>query len=238
MKIGFFDSGLGGLLMMNSCRKTYPQYDYLYVGDTLHLPYGPKTTDDILSHMEPYLLWLFEEKKCDYICVACNTASVKALPLFLKKYPHYKIRFIDILQPTQDFLRETNKPYIILATEGTVASNCYNVSENIFQISMPGLVELIEDYKKDEAMIMVNKVLSNYPDILHVFLACTHYIFLKKEIEYLYPHKACIAQDIFIKNSINSINYHAEKKGQTEYFVSNHGHEYTKKYGNVFTHIQ
>src|SRR5690606_13256522 len=166
MTLGFFDSGMGGLYMMEACMKIYPKHDYIYLGDTKHLPYGPKKVREILDHMTPHLLFLLEEKECDYLIVACNTASSQSLHLFLDAYPRYKNRIINIVSITkQYFLNSTikNEPLLVLATERTVASRVYeDITKKVHQIPMPGLVDLIERDNRKSALVMMQGALSNY----------------------------------------------------------------------------
>lgn len=236
MNIGFFDSGLGGLLMMESCIKNNPYHKYYYIGDTLNLPYGPKSPELILDCMEAYLLWLFEDKKCDYICIACNTASVKALPLFLEKYPNYQNKFIDIIVPTAEFLSSSDEAILVLATQGTVASNRYQQGDHIYQVAMPGLVELIEAHKISEALVMVDDVLAYYPNIHRVLLACTHYIFLKDALEKKYPNHIFYTQDNYINSTIKKFNGDS-LEATPEYYLSRDSKDYSIKYEKEFNHL-
>lgn len=77
-KIGIFDSGLGGLFIANAVRKTLPFYDYMYLGDTLHLPYGRRSDDAIYDLSEKAMRYMFDQG-CELIVMACNTASAAAL---------------------------------------------------------------------------------------------------------------------------------------------------------------
>jgi glutamate racemase len=236
MIFGFFDSGLGGLLIMNSVRRHNSFHDYIYLGDTINLPYGPRPAIEILDLMEPYLLWLFQVKKCDYVCVACNTASVKSLELFLKKYPEYKKRFIDIVSPTQLFLR-TQEKVLVLATEGTVLSNQYAQHSGVIQRSMPGLVRLIESGDIFKAMVMVENVIVEYSYLTNILLACTHYILLKDLLTKKYPHITFTSQDDFIIDAISKCVIHDDIVGTNEYFVSGDAQDYQLRYPHKFLHI-
>lgn len=239
MKIAFYDSGLGGLLMTELVQKKYPNYNYVYVGDTAHLPYGPKDPIEILGYMEPYLLWLINSQLCDYVCVACNTASVKSLPLFIRKYPQYKKRFIDIVSPTQIYLENINQLTLVLATTGTVASGLYNGNSFTTTIAMPGLVDLIEGGHIDTAIMMIDDVLSYYPNTKNIVLACTHYVRLKKNLTKKYSDIEFISQDNFIINQIaekNTIN-NSITKVTRDYFVTGDHEKYSQKYGYDFKHL-
>lgn len=245
MKFGFFDSGLGGFLMMESCSSTYPQNEYVYVGDTAHLPYGPRDESEISAYMAPYLLWLLKEQKCDYVFIACNTASVKALPLFKKKFPAYSNKVIGIVEPTCDFLNKNIKKkdhLVVLATQGTVASGLYGFMSGVNQIPMPGLVELIEENRRQEALILVQDALSYYPDTTHLLLGCTHYAWLQEDLSMLYPDFKIISQDIILHEILEvlskKIEYKKEYIPDSRYFVSSDPVTYSQKYNKEFQHLK
>lgn len=203
MKIGFFDSGLGGLLMMESCRENHPDHDYCYVGDTAHLPYGPRTGKEIAGLIEVYLLYLFREQSCDYVCIACNTASVRGLPFFLDKYPQYKNRLLDIVAPTQELLT-TTRDSLVLATTGTVKSKKYDAGDAV--VAMPGLVECIESHKINEAIAMVKQVVDQYSQTKVLVLACTHYKYLEDILSLEYPNIDIVSQAELIAEQISRLD--------------------------------
>ena len=83
MKIGVFDSGLGGLVITKAFIDALPQYDYLYLGDTAHLPYGEKTSGRILKYTLDAMKWLIKHD-CKLIIIACNTAPRFVCAIFNK----------------------------------------------------------------------------------------------------------------------------------------------------------
>ena len=85
MKIGVFDSGLGGLVITKAFIDTLPQYDYLYLGDTAHLPYGEKTSGRILKYTLDAMKWLIKHD-CKLIIIACNTATSICLRYIQQKF--------------------------------------------------------------------------------------------------------------------------------------------------------
>ena len=85
MKIGIFDSGLGGLFTMKGIAKAMPAYDYVYLGDTKRLPYGNRSADTIFEFLKDGVDFLFS-KECLLVIVACNTASAEALRRVQREY--------------------------------------------------------------------------------------------------------------------------------------------------------
>ena len=86
MKIGIFDSGLGGLIVAKAIRKLIPEYDYVYLGDTKRVPYGNRSHDAVYEFTKEGVDYLFRKENCAIIIVACNTASARALHKIQKNY--------------------------------------------------------------------------------------------------------------------------------------------------------
>src|SRR3989338_3841854 len=86
MKIGIFDSGLGGLIIARAIYKRMPQYDYVYFGDTKRLPYGNKSHDAVFEFTREAIDSLFRKENCAIVIVACNTASARALRQIQQEY--------------------------------------------------------------------------------------------------------------------------------------------------------
>ena len=76
--IGIFDSGYGGLTILNQVRQLLPQYDYLYLGDNARAPYGARSFDVVYEFTRQAVVKLFE-MGCQLVILGCNTASAKAL---------------------------------------------------------------------------------------------------------------------------------------------------------------
>ncbi|HEY5220581.1 MAG TPA: glutamate racemase [Candidatus Paceibacterota bacterium] len=196
MKIGVFDSGLGGLFVTRALVKNLPQYDYMYLGDTQRMPYGNRSHETIYQFLREAVDYLFSHG-CELIVVACNTASAEALRRIQQEYlpEHYPRRkVLGIIIPTAE--AAVKDPKIkrvgILATQGTVASGAYvrelkkirgNVA--IFQQAAPLLVPLVEN----NAVQFADPILRSYlrpllkKNIDVLILGCTHYPILKKRIK-------------------------------------------------------
>ena len=85
MKIGFFDSGIGGLTVLSEALKRLPHHDYLYYADTLHAPYGPKPKEEVRGYIFEAIEFLVR-KGADIIVIACNTATSIAVNDLREKY--------------------------------------------------------------------------------------------------------------------------------------------------------
>lgn len=213
MKIGIFDSGLGGLFIMKSIVKKLPEYDYIYLGDTIHLPYGDRSSETIYQLLKNGVDFLFK-KGCVLIVVACNTASAEALRQIQQEYlpTHYPDRrVLGVIIPAVEEAMHA-KRVGILGTLATVQSKTYekefkkmNPHIRVFQQIAPLLVPLIENGEKE----LVKPILKEYlkplikKEIDTLILGCTHYPLLKKEIkEIIGPDIKLICQDQFIHKKL------------------------------------
>ena len=79
MKIGIFDSGLGGLIVARAIQKAMPEYDYVYFGDTKRVPYGNRSHEAVYEYTKEGVEYLFRQENCGIVIIACNTASAEAL---------------------------------------------------------------------------------------------------------------------------------------------------------------
>jgi len=239
MKFGFFDSGMGGVFMMQACLQKFPGHDYVYLGDTKNLPYGPKESLDILTCMEPHILALIVEHQCDHVFIACNTASAQALDLFFEKYPQYKNKVHNIVEMTHNYFTNLGgslKSTLVLATHRTVASNVYKnlLGSPVYQQEMPGLVDLIESQEYDDGMVLIEYAISYYPDSENILLACTHYIALKKHISKKYPTIEIKGQDEVLINYMQQFPVANVVVGEYEYFITEKNNHYERAFGVPF----
>lgn len=193
MKIGIFDSGLGGLVIAKSIFKRLPQYDYIYLGDTKNLPYGEKSQRQIYKHTEQAVNFLFGQN-CRLVIIACNTASALALRKLQKQYlPHNypERRILGVVIPTLEEAGKSHKGKRIgvLGTSATIKSHIYKKEltkidkrAQIFEMAAPELVPLVEQnsLQKAENRLKLYMEALEKKHIQTLILACTHYPLLKK----------------------------------------------------------
>lgn len=192
-KIGFFDSGLGGLTILKATAKELPSYDYIFYGDTEHLPLGDKTEEEIFSYTKIGVEELFK-RDCQLVIIACNTASAETLRRlqdgFLKEnYPDRRI--LGVVIPTIETLIDSNSTgALLIATKRTVESRKYdnelkNRSQRdirLYSVATPSLVPLIESGDSSDALrkaieTIEEELMKHHFDT--VILGCTHYTKLK-----------------------------------------------------------
>lgn len=218
MKVGFFDSGLGGLIVMKAVTAQLPAYDYLYYGDTANLPYGDKTEDEIFDLTKVGVRNLFEQG-CALVIIACNTASAETLRklqdnFLVEEYPDRRI--LGVIIPTiEELIERKAKRALLLATRRTVESGKYpmelqkhNAKDlTLYGVPMPGLVPLIESGKNDEAFKLAKEVIDSEEgrvgEVDTVVLGCTHYAKLKEGLRGRYGSRiAFISQDELIPKKL------------------------------------
>ena len=193
-KIGLFDSGLGGLTVLDALGKVLPNVSKIYYGDTLHLPYGDKSADAIIGYSMRIVTFL-KEQGCELIVIACNSASAAAGTALEEAFP--ELRFVNVIDPVVESLAKGTHQHIgLLGTRATVRSGAYperlhtlNPELRLESLSTPLLVPLIEDGFLGTGID--RSVLSHYlsHERLHGVQAlvpgCTHYPLLKSLVREL-----------------------------------------------------
>lgn len=234
MKIGIFDSGIGGLTVLKNLYNNYPNNEYIYLGDTKNLPYGSKTTkelEELSSNDVEFLL----EKKVDIIIIACGTVSSNCHKYLSNKYntPIY-----DIISPTIEYINNSKYKNIgVIATEATINSHIFknniNDSKKIYEIKTPKLVPLIENNNYEKLNAVINEYLNEYIGKLDLLvLGCTHYPIIKSFIsQYLNNKVKLLDMSEPLLNKIKDNN----KSNITIYFskLTNENIENTKKILNL-----
>ena len=216
MKIGFFDSGLGGLTILSEVRKRLPMYDYVYFGDNAHVPYGDKTEEEVFELTRSAVQQLFDAG-ARLVIIACNTASAETLrklqdSILTGAYAHHRI--LGVIVPTIEVLLERNYQHVLLiGTERTIRSHKYERELanrggqhiEFHAYATPGQVPLIEMGDMTGAETQIREYLDVYlekgrePDV--VILGCTHYAFLKDIIRRSY-RVAVLSQDELIPEKL------------------------------------
>jgi len=193
VRIGVFDSGLGGLAIARAIEERLPQYDYLYLGDTKRVPYGGRSQETIHEFTSEALTYLFAHD-CQLVILACNTASAEALRKSQQEYlpRHYpERRVLGVIIPTAEAIFEQSEARRVgvIATMSTVESRAYEreIEKQCSDVEVvahptPLLVPLVEN----EGLKYVGPVLDDYlaevGPVDALVLGCTHYCHLKGPI--------------------------------------------------------
>ncbi len=211
MKIGIFDSGVGGLTVSKAVAKKFPYADIVYFGDSIHLPYGNKSEKNILHYSRSNVIFL-KEKKCDLIIIACNTSTAIALEELRQEFSSLPI--FGVIQGGVEAGLKASKDlsFGVIGTLRTIKSLAYKKSiiakekkAKVYQVACPLLVPMIEEgFKK---VSVIDEVLDYYlkgiaPQIDTLILGCTHYPLLKKIIQNKFPTLCIIDSAISTANLV------------------------------------
>jgi len=189
MRIGIFDSGIGGLTVLKNIYKNYPNNEYIYFGDTLNLPYGTKSKEELKKLASLDIDFLLS-KKVDIIIIACGTVSSNCIDYLNQKY---NIPIYDIITPTINYLNNSSYQNIgIIATNATIESHIFknNLNKNVYEIKTNDFVPLIETNNIDKIDNAIDTYLKEYKDKFDVLvLGCTHYPIIKDKLGKYFDHK-------------------------------------------------
>ncbi len=207
MKIGVFDSGIGGLTVLNEIEKVLPEYAYIYLSDSNRVPYGEKSPDEIYEYTKQGLEYLFL-RGAKLVIIACNTACAQALrriqvEWLLTRWQDRKV--LGVLIPIAEEMAKTPGLIGILATASTVKSRVYvkelqkiNPRVQILQVAAPLLVPFIEEGAGQENMSEILKMYCLPLKLAHVkslILGCTHFPILLQVIQEI------IGKEVYIPNT-------------------------------------
>lgn len=198
MKIGIFDSGVGGLTVLKSIYDEYPNNEYVYIGDNKNSPYGDKTKEELFTYASRIIDY-FISLDINLIVIACNTICSNVLSELKEKYNN--ITLIGVIDSTiNSFIKKNKKKVLVIATTKTIMSNIYedriksiNKDIEVYSLKTPLLVPLIESGESVKEVL--NEYLKPYKDIDSIILGCTHYKIIEKDID----------KDVTIVNSSDGV---------------------------------
>ncbi|NLO86468.1 MAG: glutamate racemase [Clostridiales bacterium] len=186
--IGFFDSGLGGISVLGEALQQMPNEDFVYFGDTLHIPYGDKPPAEVLRYTHEAVSRLIA-LNCKAIVLACNTATSVAAGELRQELEMPIIGMEPALKPAS--LLKGDGAVLVLATHVTLTqpkfhSLMHQYGKDAVPIPCPGLMECVEagELEGERVESLLHSLLSPYLDqpIKSVVLGCTHYVFLRDTI--------------------------------------------------------
>ena len=197
MAVGIFDSGLGGLTVLDAVQKRLSDVPFVYLGDSAHAPYGVRTPDDIYNLTTAATQRLFDAG-CDLVILACNTASAAALRRMQESWVPTDKRVLGVFVPLIEALTEREwgdnspprevavKHVALFATPATVSSRAFQrelafraIGVDVEAQACGGVVDAIEDGD----LILAEALVRSHVDALKrkmpqpdaALLGCTHY---------------------------------------------------------------
>ena len=218
--IGIFDSGYGGLTILNKIREVLPEYDYIYLGDNARAPYGSRSFEIVYEFTLQAVNKLFE-MGCHLVILACNTASAKALrSIQINDLPNIDTerRVLGVIRPTAECIGNiTQSRHIgILATAGTIKSESYPLEiHKLFPdihvngLACPMWVPLVENNAAQDVgadyfiQKYIDQLLQKDSQIDTIILGCTHYPILFPKIRKYVPEQIhVIPQGEYVASSL------------------------------------
>lgn len=251
--IGVFDSGYGGLTILDKIRATLPGYDYIYLGDNARSPYGTRSFEVVYEFTLQAVTKLFE-MGCHLVILACNTASAKALrSIQMNDLPRLdpSRRVLGVIRPTVECIGDitTTRHIGVMATAGTIRSESYPLEVHklfpdikVTGEACPMWVPLVENNEANgngsDYFITknINNLLNKDNLIDAIVLGCTHYpLLLSKIVKYVPEGVRVISQGEYVARSLKDYLYrHPEidakctKNGTIQFFTTEAEEKFTE----------
>lgn len=237
LKVGVFDSGVGGLSVLRSIHDRLPHLEIIFFADQAHVPYGRRQLDEIRSFSQQITLFLLE-RDIDLLVVACNTASAAALKFLRQQFPRLPIVGMEpAVKPASEQTR--TRAVGVLATPATFQGELYQSLVHkygeglqIYQDTCPGLVEEIEAGNltgEKTRSILENALLPMITlNVDTIVLGCTHYPFVidtmrriaGKHIQVIDPAPAVAHRVQALLNQQFPERMPISSSGSTQFFTS------------------
>ena len=192
MKIGIFDSGIGGVSVLNEAYHYIPEAEYIFYADVDHVPYGIRTPEEITGYVDEIVDNLIG-RGSDVIVIACNTATSVAASFVRSKYELPIIGIEPAVKPAVETAMKTKERVLVMATPVTIRENKLKTllsrvdkTHVVDLLPMPGLVRFAEAEKFDDPEVdaYIEEQLAVYNKSVYseVVLGCTHFNYFKPAI--------------------------------------------------------
>ncbi len=247
--IGIFDSGIGGLTVARSIRKLLPKEDFIYFGDTAHLPYGDKSKEAIQRFGLGISDWLLSQG-CKAVIIACNTASAHAFRAIRKKLDP-SIPVINVIDPMAEIVAKSGlKSVGVIGTKGTIGSRVYvrkihslNPKLEVLSKATPLLAQMIEEgyFNNQISRTIIRSYVEGkaMESVEGIVLACTHYPLIKQEIQELTEKEIQIFDSsevvaLAVQQALKEQDLTNANGGNQKFFVSDYTNSFEKSAGLFF----
>lgn len=233
MRIGVFDSGIGGLSVLHEARKTMPDEDFLYYADTAHVPYGTKPKEEIRGYIFDAIRFL-RDQGCEAIVVACNTATSVAIDDLRATFSLPIIGMEPAVKPAVQ--AHNHKRVLVFATEMTLKEpkfhNLVAKVDNagiVDYLSLQGLVMRSErfEFGDDQVLPYLRAQLGTLDLSAYgsVVLGCTHFLYFRPHLRKVLPEGTTILDGnagtvAHLKNRVAQLTPGQPSSGRMDFFHS------------------
>lgn len=227
MKIGIFDSGIGGVTVLHQALRTLPKEDYVYYADTDNVPYGIKKKEEIIGFVDEAVDFLVG-KGVKVVVIACNTATSTAIDYVRSKYTLPILGMEPAVKPA--VASSNGKRVMVIATPLTVREEkLRNLIEQVDDdhcvdlLALPGLVRFAEAgrFEGEEVEQYLRAELEEYrmENYSALILGCTHFNYFKDSYRKIFPKEVA-----FIDGSVGTVNNLKRILTEKDLLENNHGY--------------
>lgn len=232
MRIGIFDSGIGGLTVLHEAMKMMPAEEYIYFADAGNVPYGTKSKEEVKKLILNVAEFL-SQKNIDALVVACNTATSVGVEELRSRYDFPVIGMEPAVKVALE--KDRDKKVLVLATALTLAEEKYRNlvtliggDSRVESLAMPGLVSYAEDYSFDKREVLdyLRDSFAGYDfnSFGTLVLGCTHFVYFRDQIRRVLPdHIDIVDGNIGTVNHLKKvlgISNTVSGPGKTAFFAS------------------
>ncbi len=183
-KIAIFDSGVGGITVLEELYKLLPNEQYIYIGDSAYAPYGDKTNEQLEARVKRVINELFKEE-IKLLVIACNTV---ASFMYKDIVEMLEVPVVGVVFPTVSYVNSLPfKNVGVFATSKTIKMRTYEkmIERNVISLATPELVPMIESKQHLNRELEIKKILKPLLDehVEVLVMGCTHYPFIKSQVE-------------------------------------------------------
>ena len=198
MRIVFFDSGIGGLSVLHEAVKRLPKESYLYFADTLNVPYGTRSKEQVLEAVTQNMDFLFNRYEIKAVVVACNTATSVAINELRTRYPVPVVGMEPAVKPALEHVRESRKRVLVTATPLTLKERKFeelvrriDAERQVDVLPLPELVAFAENgaFTGPDVERYLEQKLRAYDldEYGAIVLGCTHFVFYRELLRGMLP---------------------------------------------------
>jgi glutamate racemase len=199
MKIGIYDSGIGGLSVLHHAQKVMPDARFLYYADEKHVPYGEKTREEIKGYVNETLNFLIDQG-ADAVVIACNTATSVAAKEYRNTFPIPIVGMEPAVKKAVKQQGDSDKRIMVTATPITIyGRKLENLVEKVDEkhivdkVPLPMLVRFAErcNFESPEIDAYLREELKSFDleKYGYVVLGCTHFNYFKEHFQTVFPNE-------------------------------------------------